>query len=199
MSRRSFLKIAVAASAAISSLSGAVLGLGRAAPGALDTLTPITPAVWWKDVALNVNGRETTVRVKANWTLLDVLRENLFLTGTKSGCLNSECGACTVLLDGSPIYSCHRLAVEVDGHAVTTIEGIGQGGLTKLQQAFIDHGAFQCGYCTPGFVVAATALLRSNPNPNEAQVVQGLSGNICRCGAYPQIVKAVLSAAQGAP
>jgi aerobic-type carbon monoxide dehydrogenase small subunit (CoxS/CutS family) len=121
----------------------------------------------------------------------------LGLTGTKPGCSNSACGACTVLLDGLPVYSCHRLAVEADGHQVTTIEGVGSvGSLSPLQQAFIDEGAFQCGYCTPGFILSATALLRSNPDPTADEVRKGLSGNICRCGSYPHITKAVLSAAQ---
>ena len=150
-----------------------------------------------RDITVNLNGRSTSVRVKANWTLLKVLRENLQLTGTKSGCLNSECGACTVLLDGAPIYSCHRLAIEVDGRSITTIEGISPAGqLSALQQSFIDEGAFQCGYCAPGFVMTATALLKSNPSPSRDQVVEALSGNICRCCNYVHITDAVMAAAQ---
>jgi aerobic-type carbon monoxide dehydrogenase small subunit (CoxS/CutS family) len=198
ISRRNFLKLFVGGAAA--AVAGVVAWLsstpsGRNTLGSV--LTSAAPATM-KGITLIVNGRDQRLRVDANSTLLDVLRRDLNLTGTKPGCSNSECGACTVLLDGMAIYSCHRLAVEADGHQVTTIEGVGsEGQLSVLQQAFIDEGAFQCGYCTPGFVLSATALLRSNPNPSPDEVREGLSGNICRCGSYPHITNAVLSAAQG--
>lgn len=160
------------------------------------SILPPTPTAS-RDITINLNGSPTSISVKANRTLLKVLREDLKLTGTKSGCLNSECGACTVLLDDAPIYACHRLAIEVDGHNITTIEGVSPGGeLSALQQAFIDEGAFQCGYCAPGFVMTATALLKSNPSPNEDEVIEALSGNICRCCNYVHITNAVLAAAQ---
>jgi len=196
ISRRGLLKLAVGGIVTTASGIGALL-LGT--QKGREELSPVLPAkpVASKAITMNLNGSTTAVTVNANWTLLKVLRENLKLTGTKSGCLNSECGACTVLLDDAPIYSCHRLAIEVDGHSVTTIEGISPGGeLSTLQQAFIDGGAFQCGYCAPGFVMTATALLRSNPSPNEAEVVEALSGNICRCCNYVHITNAVLAAAQ---
>ena len=164
-----------------------------------EQLAPILPStpVASKNITIVLNGTPTTVNVAANSTLLNVLRQNLNLTGTKSGCLNSECGACTVLLDGTPIYSCHRLAIEVDGHAITTIEAVSQNGqLSALQQAFVAQGASQCGYCTPGFIMTATALLQSNPTPTRGEVVTALSGNLCRCGNYVHIIDAVLAAAQ---
>lgn len=164
-----------------------------------EQVAPILPTTPFasKNITIQLNGAPTTVNVAANSTLLNVLRNNLGLTGTKAGCLNSECGACTVLLDGTPIYSCHRLAIEVDGHSITTIEGISQNGqLSPLQQAFIAQGASQCGYCTPGFIVTGTALLQSNPNPNRGEVVAALSGNICRCGNYIHIIDAVIAASQ---
>jgi len=196
ISRRGLLKLVVGGVAATASgIAGLIYGAqnGREAQSSFLPATPVGS----RAITINLNGSDTSVTVNANWTLLKVLRENLKLTGTKPGCLNSECGACTVLLDGAPIYSCHRLAIEVDGHSVTTIEGISPGGqLSALQQAFIDGGAFQCGYCAPGFVMTATALLRSNPSPNESQVVEALSGNVCRCCNYVHITNAVLAVAQ---
>jgi len=197
ISRRNFLKLLVGGAAAV---AGVVAWLTGTPSGriALESVLPSSAPAASKSITVNVNGRDEQLQVDANSTLLDLLRKDLGLTGTKPGCSNSECGACTVLLDGMPIYSCHRLAVEADGHQVTTIEGVGSGGkLTALQQAFIDEGAFQCGYCTPGFILSATALLRSNPNPSADEVREGLSGNICRCGSYPHITNAVLSAAPG--
>jgi aerobic-type carbon monoxide dehydrogenase small subunit (CoxS/CutS family) len=162
------------------------------------TLGSVFPTPASRTVSFKVNGRSTTLRVRTNSTLLSVLRNDLSLKGTKPGCSNSECGACTVLFDGMPIYSCHRLAVEADGHEVTTIEGVSSGTeLNALQTAFVDEGAFQCGFCTPGFIMTSTALLASNPNPTDPEVRQALSGNICRCGSYPHIVKAVMAATKG--
>lgn len=198
ISRRDFLKLVVGGVAtAAAGITAWLFGTqsGQAALGSF--LSPAAPEAS-KDITVNVNGQDTALRVSANSTLLKALREDLKLTGTKPGCSNGECGACTVLLDEVPIYSCQRLAIEADGHQVTTIEGIASGSkLSAVQQAFMDEGGFQCGYCTPGFVVTATALLKSSPNPTGLEVGQALSGNICRCGSYPHIINAVLAAARG--
>lgn len=130
--------------------------------------------------------------------LLDVLREVLGLTGTKEGCGEGECGACTVLVDGKPVDSCLVLIGQVQGRAITTIEGLSNGKeLHPLQQAFIDEGAIQCGYCTPGMILAAKALLDSNPNPGEEEIRRSISGNLCRCTGYQKIIKAVQAACSG--
>ena len=197
ISRRGFLKLVVGGTA--TAVVGVAAWLFGTVPGRAALQSFTTPAQKSKSITLNVNGKDSTVNVKANSTLLKVLREDLKLTGTKPGCSNSECGTCTVLLDGKPIYSCHRLAVEADGHRVTTIEGIASAtGLSALQQAFMDEGGFQCGFCTSGFIVTATALLQSSPDPTDSEVRQALSGNICRCGSYPHIINAVMAAAKGA-
>jgi xanthine dehydrogenase YagT iron-sulfur-binding subunit len=146
-------------------------------------------------VSLNVNGSVRTARVEPRTTLLDVLRDRLDLTGTKKICDRGECGGCAVLSDGKPVYACMMLAVDARGRAITTIEGIApKGGLHPVQQAFIDKDALQCGFCTPGFVVACKALLDRTPRPAIEDVRQALGGHICRCGAYPRIVEAVLAA-----
>ena len=143
-----------------------------------------------------VNGRRHKMLIEARWTLSHVLRNTLGLTGTKIGCERGECGACTVLVDGTPRYSCMTLAVEADGREITTVEGLMKGEeLGPTQQAFADEDAFQCGYCTPGQVMAAEGLLRANPSPNLDEIRQGMAGNICRCGAYAHIFKAVAKAA----
>ena len=129
--------------------------------------------------------------------MLDVLRENLGLTGTKEGCATGDCGACSVLLDGRLICSCLMLAVESGGHQITTIEGISRGEeLHPIQQKFLEHAALQCGICTPGFIVAAKALLDENPNPTEVEIRYHLAGNLCRCTGYDKIIRAVQDAAQ---
>ena len=146
---------------------------------------------------LIVNGADHDVPAPDHERLLTTLRDRLFLTGTKLVCGRGECGACTVLLDGAPAYSCLTLSAACDGHEVTTVEGLArEGQLHPLQQAFIDHDALQCGFCTPGQLLAAVALLDREPHPNEDDVRRGMSGNLCRCGAYPKIVRAVLAAAQ---
>jgi len=148
-------------------------------------------------VALRINGRLHRMLVEPRWNLLFVLRDRLGLTGTKVGCERGECGACTVLVDDRPRYACMTLAVEAEGHEITTLEGLLDGeALGPVQQAFADEDAFQCGYCTPGQIMAAEALLRSNPDPDLDAVRTGMSGNLCRCGAYPHIAKAVASAAR---
>ena len=144
-----------------------------------------------------INGEEVEFLCEPRQSLLEVLRETLGLTGTKEGCNNGNCGACNVILDGALVNSCLVLAVEINGHRVTTIEGIATAqGLHPLQEKFIAHAALQCGFCTPGFIVAAKALLDQNPTPNEGQVRQWLAGNLCRCTGYDRIVRAVLDAAQ---
>jgi len=148
-------------------------------------------------VTLVVNGDEYTLAVKANTLLVNVLRDMLDLTGTKRGCELGDCGSCTVLLDGRPVNSCLVLAVEADGHEVTTIEGVAQNDrLDRIQEAFIENAAIQCGYCTPGMILSAKALLTRNPHPTEAEVRQAIAGNLCRCTGYVNIVKAVLAAAE---
>ena len=148
-------------------------------------------------IELTVNGRSRRLAVAPHHTLLDVLRDDLGLTGTKECCLVGECGACTVRLDGRIVDSCLVLAVEADGAAVTTIEGLARdGALSPLQAAFLDKGAVQCGYCIPGQVMAAHDLLERVPHPTVAQVQEGLAGNLCRCGCYGQITEAVLATAE---
>ena len=148
-------------------------------------------------VTLLVNGRRRRLLVEPRWTLLFVLREKLGLTGTKVGCERGECGACTVLIDGVPRYACMTLALEAVGHEVTTLEGLMRGeALGPVQQAFLAEDGLQCGYCTPGQVMAAEGLLRANPAPTLDQIRLGMSGNLCRCGAYAHIFKAVAKAAE---
>jgi len=139
-------------------------------------------------ISLSVNGVERALEIEPRRTLLDALREDLGLTGAKPGCEMGNCGACTVFLDGEAIYSCLALAVECQGRAITTIEGLTQGdALDRVQQAFIAHDALQCGFCTPGQVLAMKALLDRNPHPDDEEIDRAMSGNLCRCGAYPKI------------
>jgi carbon-monoxide dehydrogenase small subunit len=149
-------------------------------------------------ITVTINGEARPLRVAPSRTLLDVLRSELGLTGTKKGCDVGDCGACTVLLDGTPVNACLVLAVEVDGAAVTTIEGIAPaaGQLHPLQQSFMDLGASQCGFCTPGIIVMAKALLDRHPDPSEEDIRFGLAGNICRCTGYTKIIEAVKEAAR---
>ncbi len=147
-------------------------------------------------IDLTVNGRPRSVEVAVHHTLLEVLRDDLGLTGTKECCLVGECGACTVLVDDMSVDSCLMLAVEADGAAVTTVEGLADGDrLHPLQQAFLETGAAQCGFCIPGQLVSAQALLARKSNPTRPEVEEGLAGNLCRCGGYEQIIEAVLAAA----
>jgi aerobic-type carbon monoxide dehydrogenase small subunit (CoxS/CutS family) len=145
---------------------------------------------------LQVNGTSFAVELEAGRTLLSVLRGELGLTGSKEGCDDSECGACMVLIDGRPVNSCSFLALQADGRAVTTVEGLASGAdLHPLQRAFLEHGGVQCGFCTPGMLISAAALLSSNADPSEDEIRAGLSGNLCRCTGYVGIVAAVRSAA----
>ncbi len=148
-------------------------------------------------ITLEINGQSETLQVPANMTLLHALRENLGLTGTKNGCEAGECGACTVIVDGEPINACLTLAVELEGSKVTTVEGLAEDGkLTPLQQAFADLNAVQCGYCTPGVLMAATALLERNPEPTQEDIQEALVGNLCRCTGYQRIIDAVQEASR---
>lgn len=151
-------------------------------------------------LSFSVNGRPAEADVTPGKTLLHVLREQLHLTGTKEGCVEGECGACTVLVDGRPVDSCLYAAHAVEGREVTTIEGIGgpSGELSRLQEALVENGGVQCGFCTPGFVVTLTALLSENPKPTEPEIRTALAGNICRCTGYTQIVDAILETTRGA-
>ena len=145
-------------------------------------------------INLNVNGTIHEIAVEPFWTLLDVLREKLGLIGTKKGCGTGNCGACTILLQGQPVSSCLLLAIDAKDKEITTIEGVSHNGkLHPLQEAFIKHGAFQCGYCTPGQILAAKALLDVNRQPTEEEVREALVGNLCRCTGYTRIVQAVMA------
>lgn len=146
---------------------------------------------------LHINGSTRTVSADADRFLLYVLRDDLDMIGTKFGCGEGQCGACTVLLDGQPVRSCITKVGAVGSRKITTIEGLAKGGrLHPLQQAFIDLGAMQCGYCTPGMILAGAALLEKNPHPSREQIVQAMNGNMCRCGTYPRVVAAVEKAAK---
>jgi carbon-monoxide dehydrogenase small subunit len=150
-----------------------------------------------KLITLNVNGREYELAVAPNRTLTQALRDDLGLPGTKEGCGVGDCGACTVIMDGKPVNSCLILAVQAAGSAITTIEGIaGAEGLHPIQQAFVELGAIQCGFCTPGMILSAKSLLDAKPQPTESEIREALSGNLCRCTGYQKIVEAVQDAAK---
>lgn len=149
-----------------------------------------------KDIAIRLNGALRRVAVAPNETLLDVLRAKLGIKTPKEGCGRGDCGACTVLLDGQAVRSCLVLAIEVDGQSVTTLEGVGRDGPTALQKAFIRDNSFQCGFCAPGVVLSAAALLAEKPDPTEREVREALAGNLCRCTGYAAIVDTVLSVAK---
>ena len=190
VSRRGFL----------SSVGTGAIGVAAVAKlGAREAQAPEATLVKADDVGtvtLTVNGRRHKVLVEPRWSLLYVLREKLGLTGAKAGCERGECGACTVLIDGKARYACMTLAVEADGHDITTVEGLMAGEeLGPTQKAFAEEDAFQCGFCTPGQVMAAEALLRANPTPSIEEIRHGMAGNLCRCGAYAHIFKAVDKAA----
>jgi len=150
-----------------------------------------------RPIKLKVNGEDYELYVEPQRTLLDVLRQDLNLTGAKYSCGTGECGSCTVLIDGVPLLACLTLAVTVDGKSVETIEGLAEGGrLHPIQEAFLEHGAIQCGFCTPGMVMQAKALLAENPDPTKDEVKAYIRGNLCRCGNYPKIVQAIMAAAK---
>ncbi len=189
VSRRDFLKISGASAATVPLIGTRIVDAAGVpvkiqGPGK----TPIT---------LTINGQKHTLQLEPRVTLLDAMRDRLAITGAKRVCDRAECGACTVLMDGKPVYSCSLLAIEVQGKAVTTVESISQGGaLHPIQQAFVDNDASQCGFCTPAFIVATKALLDKYPNPTPEQIRRGLSGNLCRCGTYHGIRHAIAQVAQ---
>lgn len=185
-SRRTFLKTAGVGAAA----TGLIGGIAEAAPPVMLGPGPVP-------LSLKVNGQLKTVTVEPRVTLLRALRNHLDLTGAKEVCDRGGCGACTVLLDGEPICSCLMLAADAVGHDITTVEGLGTPDrMSPLQAAFVERDALQCGFCTPGFVVSSTALLRKNPNPTLDEIKDGLAGNLCRCGTYSRVFEAVQQAAK---
>jgi len=189
VTRRGFLQIMGAGAGAVASV--ATCGI------APDARAEVKEPAEMAKVTLRINGRRHRVLVEPRWSLLFVLREKLGLTGTKMGCERGECGACTVLIDGQPRYACMTLALEAEGKEITTIEGLMKDEeLGPVQQAFLEHDAFQCGYCTPGQIMAVEGLLRSNPNPSFEEIRRGVSGNLCRCGTYNYIFKAAERATQ---
>lgn len=189
ITRRRFLKT-MGSGAAIAAASDALTGPGTA------KAEVIKPEVIAR-VNLSINGFRRSLVVEPRWSLLYVLREKLGLTGPKVGCERGECGACTVLIDEVPRYACLTLAVEAEGTEIVTLEGLMHGErLSAVQQAFVEHDAFQCGYCTPGQIMSAEGLLRSNPAPNPDEIRRAMSGNLCRCGAYAHIYRAVGRAAE---
>lgn len=202
LTRRDFLEGSAAALAAAGASPSIVRGEGRTASdaAALEAEARQAQEIPRTPITLTVNGTQHGVEVEDRWTLNELLRDHLELTGSKIGCNRGECGACTVLLDGAPVYSCSTLAVWADGRTVRTVEGLERDGeVNFLQQAFIDYNAPQCGFCTPGQLMAATALLERNPYPNAEEVREALVGNLCRCSNYNAIVEAVMAAAGTLP
>jgi xanthine dehydrogenase YagT iron-sulfur-binding subunit len=190
ITRRTFFKSCGAGTVALT------IG-ARANAGAQETQSLIRPAGEMTPVTLNVNGKSRQLLVEPRWTLLFVLREKLGLTAAKAGCERGECGACSVLIDDVPQYACLTLALEAGQRRIETAEGLMDGErLGTVQQGFLAEDGFQCGYCTPGQVVAAEGLLRSNPDPSFEEIRTGMSGNLCRCGAYAHIFSAVADAAR---
>lgn len=194
LSRRNFLKGAGAGTA----LTSAMLGTGVVATLPVEAQTgPRLAGPGGVPISLKINGKVHRLSLEPRVTLLDALRNNLEMTAAKKVCDRSSCGACTVLMDNKTVYSCTVLAIDAQGHDIETVEGLGdEAHLTPIQQAFVDNDGQQCGFCTPGLVMACHSLLRSNPNPTPAQVNHGLSGNLCRCGTYVGVRQAVLDAAK---
>jgi len=191
VSRRGFLTTAGIGAVGLAAARGAT-----ASPAAAAEADAATESTELTRITLRVNGRAHRVLVEPRFSLLFVLRERLGLTGAKPGCERGECGTCTVLIDGVPRYACLTLAVELEGAEITTLEGLADGeSLGPVQRAFAEEDAFQCGYCTPGQIVAAEGLLRIDPDPSAEAIREGMSGNLCRCGAYVNIAKAVRRAA----
>ncbi len=188
-SRRSFLK-----TAGVGAAASTVVGVAADAVSAPRVLGP--DAV---PLTLKVNGAARQLTLEPRVTLLDALRDNFDLTGAKRVCDRGECGACTVLLDGKPVYACNVLAIDAQGKAISTVESLGApGNLHPVQQAFVEHDATQCGFCTPGFIVASKALLDKHPNPTPEQIRHGLAGNFCRCGTYVGMRAALAAGRKGA-
>jgi aerobic-type carbon monoxide dehydrogenase small subunit (CoxS/CutS family) len=192
VSRRGFLK-GMGVSTAAAAMATAVV------PSLEAETAPLVKGIREAVIVTEINGKKYRLAVKSHWTLLDVLRRELGLTGTKKTCDRSSCGACTVLMDGKTVYACSILAVEADQRKITTIEALSEGETPHpIQAAFIREDAYQCGFCTPGMIMSTKALLDSSPRASLADIKEALSGNICRCAAYPKITKAVLSLAQKA-
>lgn len=190
ISRRSFLK-GMGTTAIATSLTIAPLSL----PSIADAGPP--PAVREAWIQLTVNDKAHRLKVKSHWTLLDVLRKQIGLTGTKKFCDRGSCGACTVVMDGKAVYACSCLAIEADNKNIITVEGLlREGKLHPIQESFLEHDGMQCGFCTSGQIMSVKALLDKNPRPTQDEIKEGLSGNICRCAAYPKILKSAMAAAQ---
>ena len=190
ITRRSFIKGVGVGAAAAAAASGTLSALA-------DAEAKEAKAEEMQKLTLKVNGRSHRLLVEPRWSLLFVLREKMGLTGTKVGCERGECGACTVLIHGVPRYACMTLALEAEGEEITTVEGLMEGEqLGPVQQAFLEHDAFQCGYCTPGQIMAAEGLLRAGVPLTVGEIQKGMSGNLCRCGAYAHIFRAVETAAK---
>ena len=190
ISRRDFLK-GMGTSAIATAITTSPLSL----PSIAEAAPP--PAVREAWIQLHVNDKTHRLKVKSHWTLLDVLRKEIGLTGPKKFCDRGSCGACTVIMDGKAVYACSRLAIEADNKKILTIEGLLQGGkLHPIQEAFLEHDGMQCGFCTSGQILSVKALLDKNPRPTQEDIKEGLSGNICRCSAYPKILKSAMAAAQ---
>jgi len=187
LTRREFLRDTAATGSAAAVVGTAGLGKALAAPAIMDAPQPST-----REVTIRLNGADQALQLDTRTTLLDALREELHLTGTKKGCDMGACGACTVLVDGKRVNACLTLAARLDGRAVTTIEGLASGEeLHPLQAAFIEHDGFQCGYCTPGQIMSAIACIREGHSGSDAEIREYMSGNLCRCAAYPNIVAAI--------
>jgi xanthine dehydrogenase YagT iron-sulfur-binding subunit len=190
VSRRDFLK-GMGTTAVATTLTTAAFPLPPGAEAALPS--GVKEAV----IQLNVNGQLHRLRVKSHWTLLEVLRTKLRLTGAKRFCDRGSCGACTVIMDDRAVYACSRLAIEADGKKITTIEGLSDGEkLHPIQEAFVQHDGMQCGFCTSGVIMSTKALLDKNPRPSREEIKEALSGNICRCSAYTKIIESALAASQ---
>ncbi len=195
VSRRTFLK-----TFGTTAVTAAALGADNVAKGLAQANAERSLGPGAVPVTLTVNGEKKTFSLEPRMTLLEALRANAGLTGAKEACDRATCGACTVLLNDTPVYACSMLAIEAQGADITTIEGLGTNGKpTTLQQAFVDKDGLQCGYCSPGMVMVLTALLRKNPKPTEAEVKRAVAGNLCRCGSYPRIFAAALSASGQKP
>lgn len=190
VSRRGFLK-GLGTGAVSVAVTGVPIILAPEAEAAVPT--GVKEAV----IQLNVNKRAYRLKVKSHWTLLEVLRKELGLTGAKQFCDRGSCGACTVIMDGKPIYACSRLAIEADNHSITTIEGLSDGeNFHPIQEAFIQHDGLQCGFCTSGVIMSVKALVDKNPRPGRDEMKEALAGNLCRCSAYPKILESAMAATQ---
>ena len=190
VSRRDFLRGLGTTAVSAAALGSQSLAAGLAQANAEEVRGPAAGPV-----TLSINGERRTFNLEPRVTLLEALRLNAGLTGSKEACDRATCGACTVLLDGDPVYACTVLAIEAQGAEIETVEGLTKsGGLTRLQQAFVDKDGLQCGFCTPGFVMTLPALLRKNAHPTEAEIRRACAGNLCRCGSQPRIIAAALEA-----